>query len=579
MTSSSIKARLGTILPATAQNGLAFHPVMYTRPAVVFFVLPSILAAVPLGLAGLQPASERGWDGKEPVADTPLQPAAPDRTSAPAPTQIRSGTAADSAVTEPQWLVVGGGASPELSDASLEWDAALAERVLKAARGEGEILFGPGPGTRAVRETVQGTSGWRTELAELVSPAGGRDTRYRNLRINVRAAADAATVREHLMPLLSKDNPWVFFATHGGPGINEEDAGDPASNEVSLWNSSLTVRELAALLQSNVTHPSDAHLVVASCYSGGFAEVIFRDGDASKGPSPDFVGCGFFASTWDRESSGCDPNPDRSTHNGYSIHFWNALSGRDRNGALLAREALDINHDGVIGGLEAHLYAAVATGSIDIPTTTSERWLRFVSGEERPIATGTRSPPFVQAGKTFVAQELPEYDELITKLRQETGVHDASARLELLKIKQEQLQTELEALTKRSDEAASRALGHMLARWPELHDPWRADFEQTLTTQGAVLERWLQMDPDVATWRDAEQAVSKVFNQLGDLETTTSSLLQLARALETVALAEHLANRKSIDGPARLQWEQYQRLLACEREGLATKRPASNPNP
>ena len=51
-------------------------------------------------------------------------------------------------------------------------------------------------------------------------------------------------------------------------------------------------------------------LVATSCFSGGFAELAFAHADVNAGPTQ-VPRCGLFAGTWDRKTSGCDPNPDR----------------------------------------------------------------------------------------------------------------------------------------------------------------------------------------------------------------------------------------------------------------------------
>ena len=51
-------------------------------------------------------------------------------------------------------------------------------------------------------------------------------------------------------------------------------------------------------------------MVITSCYSGGFAELAFDGASEDRGAATTDR-CGFFATTWDRAASGCDPNPDR----------------------------------------------------------------------------------------------------------------------------------------------------------------------------------------------------------------------------------------------------------------------------
>ena len=59
--------------------------------------------------------------------------------------------------------------------------------------------------------------------------------------------------------------------------------------------------------------------------------------------------CGLFAGTWDRQTSGCDANPDRKAQESYGLHFIHALSRTERTGAPLADALIDFDHDGVVG--------------------------------------------------------------------------------------------------------------------------------------------------------------------------------------------------------------------------------------
>ena len=121
-----------------------------------------------------------------------------------------------------------------------------------------------------------------------------------------------------------------------------------------------------------------AHAAAASRIGPDFEScVAFETADESRGPSHT-PRCGLFAGTWDRETSGCDANPDRRAQESYGLHFLHALAGKDRSGNALEPKRIDFDHDGKIGLLEAHARARIAAMSLDVPTTTSERFLRSV---------------------------------------------------------------------------------------------------------------------------------------------------------------------------------------------------------
>src|SRR5207247_4973882 len=99
--------------------------------------------------------------------------------------------------------------------------------------------------------------------------------------------------------------------------------------------------------------------------SGGFAELVFARADEKEGPSGR-KRCGLFAGTWDRQTSGCDANPDRKAQESYGLHFIHALSRTERTGAPLADALIDFDHDGVVGLLDAHTRARIAAVSLDV---------------------------------------------------------------------------------------------------------------------------------------------------------------------------------------------------------------------
>ena len=95
--------------------------------------------------------------------------------------------------------------------------------------------------------------------------------------------------------------------------------------------------------------------------------------------------CGFFSTAWDRESGGCDSDPDRGVHEGFGVYFFSALQGLDRQGHD-ARARIDLDHDGAISLLEAMAEVRIASRAIDVPITTSERLLRALASSDGPLA-------------------------------------------------------------------------------------------------------------------------------------------------------------------------------------------------
>lgn len=479
----------------------------------------------------------------------PLPPAAVSGESgAPAPSTAPAAAAAPAAAraSDPTipWIVAGGGSLPEHNQVSIEQDLALAAEILGEVAGRGLVLFAGGPGAavqvqRAEDEASVGDP-VALALADLFAPRGGRGAIYRPTTLAVDGPASADAVKEALRAALAGpgEGPLLLYvAGHGEIGEG------PRDNRVDLWaQSALRVGELAELLDEG---ERPVTVVVTTCFSGGFGELVFAGADPARGPAPT-PRCGLFASTWDLEASGCDPNPDRRAQEGYGLHFLHALRGQDRDGAALEGALVDLDGDGRISLLEAHTRARIAGRGLDVPTTTSERWLREAAPAEGPTA----------------ALSLPEEEAVIAALARELGLDEPERAADVLAGLEAEIDDAREALADAEaaeDAAYRRAAAALLARWPVADDPWHPDFKDMYDRSKAAIAEHLAADPDYLAYLGARAEVDRWQGRIGDLRGDAARYERLGRAVETRALAGRLAHQ---GGPA---WERYQGLLACER--------------
>jgi hypothetical protein len=469
-----------------------------------------------------------------------------------------------------RWVVSGGGGAPSSNEASIEEDILYLHRLLLPG---GRLLFAGGPGSDGVQvrrprtATAGGGNGAATgddvigQLARIFAPAARRDVIYRKTRLSPDGAASRdllmATLREALPPPPADGRPaspatdplFVYLGGHGKQGGRRDE------NSVLLWGGDdLQVHELVRLLGPPGTRP--VRLVATTCHSGGFAEMVFDDADVRRGPAPPDR-CGVFATTWDREAGGCDPDPDRRNHDGYSIHFVHALAGRDRHD--MPRPEIDLDGDGRISLLEAHTWARIGSGSIDVPTTTAERYLR-----QLPAKKGASRPaPWPEENRAI--------EGLTRKLGLARGAQVARARLAEL---QKELAAAQEEETRASDAESDvfhRLAGQLLARWPALDDPWHPDFHPTVARHRQAIAAFLAQSPDHRELGQAWKRTEVAADRRAELQARLAPVLRLVRAHENLELAGHLA---AAGGGA---WRHFQALLACERFVPPVSPPAPGP--
>lgn len=439
-----------------------------------------------------------------------------------------------------RYIAIGGGSTPEYTEVSLEQDMLLARQVLP---GAGSLFFAGGADAVSVRSTnpLADASSLLARLGDLFAPRSGRQSQYRRTTLSA-APATLANIDQALTRALAsgKDPLLVYIAAHGEQGERARE------NYVDLWEGDmLSVTRVAEIHEA---HSRSLRMLVASCYSGGFADLAFANADPTKGPART-PRCGLFAGPWDRQTSGCDPNPDRGAQEGYSVHVLHALLGQDRNGELLPPTEVDFNGDGRIGLLEAHTRARIASSSIDVPTTTSERYLREVEHRRgNPSAAG-----------------LPEDAAVVALLGKRLGLPTrvkAEQRWKELSAKLDALDARLDAADATRERAVSKLSGELLGHWPVLDDPYHGEFAATLQKNAKAITAVLDTSSDALELNEADAQVEAIDAQLRELEPQEAQVLRLLRAYETLSLA---ASLKARGGPT---YQYYRSLLECERAAL-----------
>jgi hypothetical protein len=427
---------------------------------------------------------------------------------------------------------------------SLEQDLELAARILP---GPGATLFAGGADALSVRvlDADLRTDPALARLGELFHPRPGRDSRYRQSRLAAHRASLAEVERLLVQALDAARSPLiVYVAAHG------EQGSEPRENHVGLWGGDpLTVARVAELHDA---HPRPLRLVVSACFSGGFAELAFKGAD-ERSRFAEAPRCGLFSGPWDRQTTGCDPNPDRRAQEGYGLHMLHALARKDREGRALGDKAIDFDGDGRISLLEAHTRARIASTSFDVPTTTSERWLRSVQPGRGATAKG-----LAPADASALPEEAAVIEQLGGRLDSRSRA-TVERRARAVAEKLDQMDEELDRAEEVLDRTTAALMTRLLERWPVLDDPYHADFTETLEQNRDAVRRMLERSNEAKAYRAASALVDRLDSAYHDLQIEEAAILRLERAYETVEKAAALRRR---GGAA---YKAYLALLECER--------------
>ncbi|MCB9639665.1 MAG: redoxin domain-containing protein [Myxococcales bacterium] len=157
------------------------------------------------------------------------------------------------------------------------------------------------------------------------------------------------------LPLIAKslkspNKPLLLFVTdHGTRNTRETNA---RNNKISLWNESLSVRELHKQLR--VFGKRRVVSVMSQCFSGSFVWSVFRKPGVFGIPTGDR--CGFYATLPSQYAYGCFPETQLKKHVGHAYRF-----------ILAMRKAKDLN--------EAHRQVLLTDLTPDVPHRSSDGYL------------------------------------------------------------------------------------------------------------------------------------------------------------------------------------------------------------
>lgn len=278
-------------------------------------------------------------------------------------------------------LVIGGGYAPSGNQASLEKNVQFFQRLLAShEQPEADIYFADGfhEGRDLQVNDISTVPQANRLMAEFFGSTRDLGMYYRSHQLEgIRGATTADNIagwfREEGSKLQQGDRLIIYVTAHGG---SSSDKTNPHDTTIYLWNrQKIPVSQFVKHLDG-LPDGVSVVTVMVQCHSGGFARLIFDEGNADKGLSSRSR-CGFFATIHSRPAAGCTADIDEANYQEYSSFFWAAIGGVNRLGDAI--EPPDYNQDGVVSFDEAHGFTILTSNSIDLPIKTSGEFLRVHS--------------------------------------------------------------------------------------------------------------------------------------------------------------------------------------------------------
>ncbi len=478
------------------------------------------------------------------------------------------------------FLTIGGGYSPTGNQVSLEKNVQFFERLLLEQGLTGiphDVYFSDGDSPQ--RDLQFHDPDFEVPkvnrlLAQIYGKEDGLAHQYRTHALqNVRGGSNRKNLTRWFQEVGSKlesgDRLLIYLTGHGGKG-------KPIKNpHFYMWNGErMPVKDFVSQLDE-LPQGVSVVTVMVQCYSGGFANMVFEEGDEENGLA-DASRCGFFATVKDRVAAGCTPDISEEDYHEYSTYFWAAVGGKTRIGEPIDKP--DYDQDGEVSFLEAHAYALLTSPTIDISVKTSDVFLRTYSTLESKDNDALLSleTPY----EDLMAVADPIETAVIEGLSSQLGLTDRNRAAVTKKLAKsvEKEKKEIEGRKRKLLGQLSGIRKHirdvLRDRWPEMENPWHPEVADFLALDAAAIVLAIESHPQYSRFVELKSNVQKLDDSRFDLERRWVKCQRLLRTLENVVLA---ANLTQVASPEIL--ERYADLQAAEGASLKTAPTAGNEEP
>ncbi len=521
------------------------------------------------------------------------------------------------------FLTIGGGYSPTGNQISLEKNVLLFQQFVQEQYSGGarhDVYFADGGDSgpdiqfedpdleiprvnqllaRVFRQTKYLKNRYRTHQVPQVKGATSRD--------NVAKWFDevGSTLKEG-------DRLFIYVTAHGGKSTDKK---APYNTKLYLWNTqNVQMKEWVAHL-NKVPDEVPVMSVMVQCYCGGFANILFNEGDTKKGVAK-ANRCGFFATTHTRPAAGCTPDINEKNYHEYSTYFWQAIRGQTRTGEAIERP--DYDGDGDVSFAEAHAYALLTSTTVDISIKTSDAFLRALSktkidkpkkeptkvaqakpaeakpeetkpeesntegkAETREDTAAPSEPAIVLLTSDSPFEELFELASLADRavlegLSLELGLEEperakqAKARTAELMKEKKGLDAQVRKKSAEYNTASNNIRKVLTNRWPELNNRWHPKTVDLLANHPEELVKLIESHADFPKIDKLRDELKKLTSDKLDIDRQWVKCQRLIRALENVALAANLPHV----APSEAQ-QRYQQLVAAEAGTFGPQKPSA----
>ncbi|MBV07837.1 C13 family peptidase [Rubinisphaera sp.] len=475
------------------------------------------------------------------------------------------------------FLTIGGGYSPTGNQISLERNVEYFQGVL-AESYEGniqhDILFSDGSDPQRdlqYYDPQQPLPKIYELLGQVFDTESGQDYRYRNHQIgNLRGPSSVTEwdrwVNEVGSKMTADDRLFIYATAHGGKSSDKKRSGN---TYLYLWNKEkISVEQFANSLRK-LPENVPVVLVMVQCYSGGFANSMFPNGDPAQ-PLDNRDIVGFFATIETQPAAGCTADIHEENYHEYSSSFWAAISGSTRTQEEVTN--CDCNGDGLMSFSEAHSYTVATSTTIDIPISTSDVFLRTyskTSGEvDDEVHLLTESSPIeelrqsARPNQAFALTELGKHLEL-TGDDWKAAIAEKKKSLEATK---KSLDSEDSSLKRQWSAKKSVIQKEILTKWPELNNRWHPLVPQIIADQQNDMIEAIESHPEFAAWQKLHSQRKELSVKKLDNRKDLAKCERVLYLLKTLALTANLRHFASEE----LQ-QRFAKIVALEAMSLGTE--------